>query len=78
VYCAPYVVQTHACRSYCCLHTFSLCLPHPPGTIPDFLEMSAPAVMPDSMRPDWLGEDAWVSATTPTPTLGVWQTQAIR
>jgi hypothetical protein len=31
------------------------------GTIPDFLEMSAPAVMPDSMRPDWLGEDAWVS-----------------
>ncbi|KAL6756408.1 dynein heavy chain and region D6 of dynein motor-domain-containing protein [Haematococcus lacustris] len=31
-----------------------------PGTsIPDFLELSAPANLPDSMRPAWLPEDAW-------------------
>lgn len=30
------------------------------ASLPDFLEMSAPAVMPDSMRPLWLDEDTWV------------------
>lgn len=29
--------------------------------MPDFLEMTAPAVLPDDMRPEWLPEDSWVS-----------------
>lgn len=31
------------------------------GNMPDFLEMSAPAQLPDEMRPPWLPEDSWVS-----------------
>ena len=31
------------------------------SNIPDFMELSAPAVLPQEMCPSWMPEDSWVS-----------------